>query len=113
VVWLSVLFIYKGLVLLADLLLAFETRKVKIKSLNESRFVAVSVFGAVLALKVLIPVVLFLQDFPTVQYLIIGMVILFITTLILGLVFALKVLFACDKNTHFTVSYPLDVQGVP
>jgi len=88
------LFVYKGLVLLAGLLLAFETRKVKIESLNESRFVAVSVYGAVLASIALTPIGLFLQDLPTVQYLILGMVMLLITTLILSLVFISKVLFA-------------------
>jgi len=93
VAWLSVLFVYKGLVLLAGLFLAFETRKVKIKSLNESRFVAMSVYGAAIASIALTPIGLFLQDFPSVQYLILGMVMLLITTSILSLVFISKVIF--------------------
>ena len=92
--WITVLFVYKGLVLLAGLFLAFEARKIKIKSLNESRFVAMSVYGAVIASIALTPIGLFLQDFPSVQYGILGMVMLLITTLILCLVFVSKVLFA-------------------
>jgi len=109
--WLAVLFAYKGLVLLAGLFLAFETRKIKIKTLNESRFVAMSVYGAVIASIALTPIGLFLQDFPSVQYGILGMVMLLITTLILSLVFVSKVY--CT-NTQFTMNsyYILDVQSV-
>jgi len=78
-------------VLLAGLFLAFETRKIKIKSLNESRFVAMSVYGTVIASVTLTPIGFFLKDFPNVQYGILGMMLLLITTLILGLVFVSKV----------------------
>lgn len=92
--WLPVLFAYKGLVLLTGLFLAFETRKVKIKSLNESRFVAMSVYGTVVVSVTLTPIGFFLQNFPNVQYGIIGIMILLSTTLILGLVFVTKVTIA-------------------
>jgi len=78
-------------VLLTGLLLAFETRKIKIKSLNESRFVAMSVYGVVTASIALTPIGLFLQNFPNVQYGILGMVMLLITTIILCLVVVSKV----------------------
>ena len=77
--------------LLAGLFFAFETRKIKIKSLNESRFVAMSVYGTVIASITLTPIGFFLKDFPNVQYGILGMMMLVITTLILGLVFVSKV----------------------
>ena len=63
------------------------------KYLNESRFVAMSVYGAVIASIALTPIGLFLQDFPSVQYGILGIVMLLITTLILCLVFVSKVRF--------------------
>jgi len=107
--WLTVLFAYKGLVLLAGLFLAFETRKIKIKSLNESRFVAMSVYGAVIASVALTPIGLFLQDFPSVQYGILGMVMLLITTLILCLVFVSKV--CCVIHNSLATLCILDVQG--
>ena len=85
------MFAYKGLVLLAGLFLAFETRKIKIKSLNESRFVAMSVYGVVVASITLTPIGFFLEEFPNVQYGILGIMMLLIMTLILGLVFVSKV----------------------
>ena len=41
-IWLIVLFVYKGCILLVGLFLAFETHKVKMVSLNESRFIGMS-----------------------------------------------------------------------
>ena len=71
--------------------LAFETRKVKIKSLNESRFIAMSIYGAVIVSITLTPIGFLLQNFPNVQYAIIGIMIIFSTSLILALVFVTKV----------------------
>ena len=76
---------------MAGLFLAIETRKVKIKSLNESRFVAMSIYGAVIVSIALTPIGFLLQNFPNVQYGIIGITILLGTSLILGLVFVTKV----------------------
>jgi len=46
--WPLALFIYKGLILLVGSFLDFETCKVKNKSLNNSRFVATSVYEVVI-----------------------------------------------------------------
>ena len=89
--WLPVLFAYKGIILMAGLFLAFETRKVKIKSLNESRFIAMSVYGTVIVSVTLTPIGFLIQNFPNVQYAIIGIMILFTTSVILGLIFVTKV----------------------
>ena len=90
-IWLPILFVYKGFLLLAGLFLAFETRKVKIKSLNDSRFIVMSVYEAVIVSGTLTPIGFLLQSFPNVQYAIIGIMILFSISLILGLVFVTKV----------------------
>ena len=90
-IWLSFLFAYKGFVLLAGLFLAFETRRVKIKPLNDSRFITMSVYGLVIVSIALAPIGLLLQRYPNVQYGIIGIMILSSTSVILGLVFVTKV----------------------
>ena len=77
--------------MLVGLFVAFETRKVKIKSLNESRFIAMSVYGAVIVAVTLTPVGFWLQNFPDVQYAIIGIMIMSSISLILGLVFVTRV----------------------
>ena len=89
-IWIPVLFAYKGAVLLAGLFLAFSTRKVKIKSLNESRFVAMSIYGAVIVSIALTPIGFLLEKHPTTQYALTGITILLSTSLILGLVFVTK-----------------------
>ena len=76
---------------MAGLFLAFETRKVKIKSLNESRLIVMAVYGTVIISVTLTPIGFLLQNFPNVQYGIIGIMILLSISLILGLVFVLKV----------------------
>jgi len=90
-VWLPVLFAYKGFVLLAGLFLAFETRKVKYTALNESRFITASIYGAVITAIALTPIGLLLQSYPNTQYGVSGIMIMLSITLILGLVFASKV----------------------
>ena len=88
---------------MAGLFFAFETRKVKIKSLNDSRFIAMSVYGTVIVSVTLTPIGFLLQHFPNVQYGIIGIMILFTTSLILGLVFVTKV----HKFIHYvTITSP-------
>ena len=77
--------------MLAGLFLAFETRKVKIEALNESRFVAMSVYGVVIVSIALTPIGFLLERYPNVQYGIIGIMILLSTSVILGLVFVTKV----------------------
>ncbi|XP_065899522.1 gamma-aminobutyric acid type B receptor subunit 2-like isoform X2 [Dysidea avara] len=89
-VWLPLLFGYKGFFLLAGLILAIGTRKVKYSALNESQFIAMSVYGAVVVSIALTPIGFLLENFPTLQYAILGMMILLSITLILALVFVSK-----------------------
>ncbi|XP_065899508.1 gamma-aminobutyric acid type B receptor subunit 2-like isoform X2 [Dysidea avara] len=89
-VWLPILICYKGFVLLVGLFLAFETRKVKYLALNESRFIAMSVYGAVVVSIALTPIGFLLENFPTIQYAVMGMMMLLSITLILALLFIPK-----------------------
>ena len=91
IVWLLILFGYKGCVLLGGLFLAIGTSKVKYSALNESQFIAMSVYGAVIVSIALTPIGFLLQTFPSIQYGIVGMMILLSITLILVLVFMSKV----------------------
>ena len=89
--WLIALFIYKGIILMFGVFVAFETRKVKIVSLNESRFIGMSVYGAVIVSVALTPIGFLLENFPDAQYAILGIMILASITIILILVFVTKV----------------------
>ena len=86
-----VLFAIKGFVLLVGVFLAFETRKVKIKSLNDSRFIGMSVYGTVIVSIALTPIGFVLENYPNLQYGIVGIMVLLSTSLILGIIFVTKV----------------------
>ena len=110
--WLSVLFAYKGFILLAGLFLAVETRKVKLASLNESRFIAMSVYGAVIVSIALTPIGFLLENFPNAQYAILGIMILISVTIILGLVFLSKVCKLLFTKNYCKTVQLLDVQSI-
>lgn len=45
----GVVFGYKGVLLLFGILLAYETRNVKVKQVNDSRFVGMSIYNVVVS----------------------------------------------------------------
>ena len=71
--------------------LAFETRKVKMSNLNESRFIGMSVYGIVIVSVAVAPIGIFMREIPNAQYAILGIMILASITIILILVFVTKV----------------------
>ena len=89
--WLLVLFVYKGVVLLVGQYVAFQTHKVNRVSLNESRFLALSIYRAIIVSIALVPIGLLLESFPNAQYGIFGIMILLTVTSILGLIFISKI----------------------
>ena len=90
-VWLIVLFVYKGIIMMVGVFIAFEIRKVKMVSLNESRFIGMSVYGVVIVSIALTPIGFRLEDVPSIQYSIIAFMMLLSITVILILVFGTKV----------------------
>ena len=97
---------------MAGLFLAFSTRKVKIKSLNESRFIAMSIYGTVIVSIALTPIGFLLEKHPSTQYALMGITILLSTSMILGLVFITKAWpsYNCLPCCHLL--NPTDVQCV-
>ena len=91
-VWIIVFYTFHSLQLVFGLFLAFETRKVSIPALNDSRFIGMSVYNVVLLCAVGVPVSFFTSSHPTVSFSLICAVILFCTTLTLGILFVPKVM---------------------
>ena len=63
----------------------------KNKSLNDSRFVAMSIYEVVIVSIALTPIGFLLEQYPVVQYGITGITILLSTSVILALIFVTKV----------------------
>ncbi|EDO28286.1 predicted protein [Nematostella vectensis] len=85
-VWLGVVYVYKGLLLLFGAFLAWETRNVTFAALNDSRHIAISVYTVLLASVVGIPVVLFTNQFPNWSFALTALIVLACTSLTLALV---------------------------
>ena len=90
-IWLGILLAYKGILLIVGLFLAFETRKVKIRHLNDSKLIGMSVYGIVVLSVALAAIGIFLENIVDVFYTVTGLMILIGNTCLLFLIFFPKV----------------------
>ena len=90
-IWLSILFIYKGILLVVGVFLAFETRNVKIRHLNDSKLIGMSVYGIVVLSVALAAVGILLETHVDTFYAVIGLMIMLGNTSLLCLIFIPKV----------------------
>jgi len=88
--WLSVLYAYKGLLLVVGVYMAWETRHVKIPALNDSQYIGLSVYGAVITSVSVVVLANLLSEQVTLAFIIITSIILASTTATLCLVFLPK-----------------------
>ena len=91
VVLYAVLFGYKGLLQVIALILAFRTRKVKVKGLDDSKYIAAAIYISSIVLAVIIVSTYTLMDYVNVYPTVIGSGLLLGTTMILALVFVPRV----------------------
>lgn len=90
-IWLSVLFVYKGILLIVGVFLAFETRNVKIRHLNDSRLIGMSVYGIVVLSIALAAVGILLESNVDAFYAVVGLMVMLGNTSLLCLIFIPKV----------------------
>ena len=90
-IWLAVLFAYKGILLIVGVILAFQTRKIKIRHLNDSHLIAMCVYGVVILSMALVPIGLALEDNVDLYYALMGLLIMLGVSLLLSVIFLPKV----------------------
>ncbi|CAO1311189.1 unnamed protein product [Diamesa serratosioi] len=88
--WLGILYAYKGLLLVVGVYMAWETRHVKIPALNDSQYIGISVYGAVITSASVVVLANLLSERVTLAFIIITSIILTSTTATLCLVFLPK-----------------------
>ncbi|XP_071847292.1 gamma-aminobutyric acid type B receptor subunit 1-like [Apostichopus japonicus] len=90
--WLVIIYVYKGLLLLFGVFLAWETRKVKIPALNDSHYIVVCVYNVLImsVLAVIINNFVTQGDQVTFSYVLLALCILTMTTATLCLLFVPK-----------------------
>ena len=77
--------------LIFSLFFAFETRKIRVKELNDSKMIVFSVYSIVLAVIAITPIMFLLSDKVNIVYGIVGAVCLSTGTALLGFNFIPKV----------------------
>ncbi|CAI7989809.1 Gamma-aminobutyric acid type B receptor subunit 2, partial [Geodia barretti] len=87
----AILFGYKGILQVLALLLAFRTRNVKVKGLDDSVYIAASVYVTSIVLTVIIVSTYTLREYVNAFPAVVGMGLLLGTTTIIGLVFIPRV----------------------
>ncbi|XP_064213785.1 gamma-aminobutyric acid type B receptor subunit 1 isoform X3 [Tribolium castaneum] len=89
-VWLSVIYAYKGLVLIFGLFLAYETRSVKVKQINDSRYVGMSIYNVVILCLITAPVTMVIASQQDASFAFVALAIVFCCFLSMALIFVPK-----------------------
>ncbi|XP_031554561.1 gamma-aminobutyric acid type B receptor subunit 1-like isoform X2 [Actinia tenebrosa] len=89
--WYYVIFGYKGFMLLVGCFVAWETRKVKVKSLNDSHFICTSIFTIVFAVFIGVPLTFLIPDHRDAHVTVLALCLILPTTISLCLIFVPKI----------------------
>ncbi|GFS03758.1 metabotropic gamma-aminobutyric acid receptor [Elysia marginata] len=90
-VWLGVVFGYKGILLIFGIFLAYETRSVKLKQVNDSRFVGMSIYNVVVLCVITAPISLIISNQENATFAFVSLAILLCSFLSMGLIFVPKI----------------------
>lgn len=91
-VWLGVLFGYKGILLIFGIFLAYETRSVKLKQVNDSRFVGMSIYNVVVLCVITAPISLIIGNQQDATFAFVSLAIVLCSFLSMGLIFVPKMM---------------------
>ncbi|KAI8429731.1 hypothetical protein MSG28_000286 [Choristoneura fumiferana] len=83
---------YKGLVLVFGLFLAYETRSVKVRQINDSRYVGMSIYNVVVLCLITAPVTLVIASQQDASFAFVSLAIVFCCFLSMALIFVPKVI---------------------
>ncbi|XP_076252182.1 gamma-aminobutyric acid type B receptor subunit 1 isoform X2 [Rhynchophorus ferrugineus] len=98
-VWYSIIFAYKGLVLSFGLFLAYETRSLKVKQINDSQYVALTIYNVVIMCLITVPVSLVITSQQDASFAFVSIAITFCCFLCMALIFLPKVIAVVSKST--------------
>ncbi|XP_043471237.1 gamma-aminobutyric acid type B receptor subunit 2 isoform X2 [Leptopilina heterotoma] len=85
--WLGALYVYKGLLLVVGVYMAWETRHVKVPALNDSQYIGMSVYSVVITSGIVVALANLISDQATLVFVTITALILASTTATLALLF--------------------------
>uniref|UniRef100_T1IUR5 G-protein coupled receptors family 3 profile domain-containing protein n=1 Tax=Strigamia maritima TaxID=126957 RepID=T1IUR5_STRMM len=91
IIWFGILYGYKGLLLIFGIFLAYETRSIKVKQINDSRYVGMSIYNVVVLCMITAPVTLVISSQQDASFAFVALAIIFCCFLSMALVYGPKV----------------------
>ncbi|XP_066588342.1 gamma-aminobutyric acid type B receptor subunit 1 isoform X3 [Prorops nasuta] len=91
-VWLGLTYGYKGIILVFGLFLAYETRSIKVKQINDSRYVGMSIYNVVVLCLITAPVTMVIASQQDASFAFVALAIIFCCFLSMALIFVPKVI---------------------
>ncbi|XP_015186034.1 PREDICTED: gamma-aminobutyric acid type B receptor subunit 1 isoform X2 [Polistes dominula] len=91
-IWLGLLYGYKGIILVFGLFLAYETRSIKVKQINDSRYVGMSIYNVVVLCLITAPVTMVIASQQDASFAFVALAIIFCCFLSMALIFVPKVI---------------------
>ncbi|KAL9875456.1 gamma-aminobutyric acid type B receptor subunit 1 [Glossina fuscipes fuscipes] len=91
-VWLGLVYGYKGLILVFGLFLAYETRSIKVKQINDSRYVGMSIYNVVVLCLITAPVGMVIASQQDASFVFVALAVIFCCFLSMLLIFVPKVI---------------------
>lgn len=83
---------YKGIILVFGLFLAYETRSIKVKQINDSRYVGMSIYNVVVLCLITAPVTMVIASQQDANFAFVALAIIFCCFLSMALIFVPKVI---------------------
>lgn len=105
---------YKGLILVFGLFLAYETRSIKVKQINDSRYVGMSIYNVVVLCLITAPVGMVIASQQDASFVFVALAVIFCCFLSMLLIFVPKVNcksrvntinFCINKQTKFKLCF--------
>ncbi|KNC24020.1 hypothetical protein FF38_00223 [Lucilia cuprina] len=90
--WLGLVYGYKGLILVFGLFLAYETRSIKVKQINDSRYVGMSIYNVVVLCLITAPVGMVIASQQDASFAFVALAVIFCCFLSMLLIFVPKVI---------------------
>ncbi|XP_031840658.1 gamma-aminobutyric acid type B receptor subunit 1 isoform X3 [Nomia melanderi] len=91
-IWLSLVYSYKGIILVFGLFLAYETRSIKVKQINDSRYVGMSIYNVVVLCVITAPVTMVIASQQDASFAFVALAIIFCCFLSMALIFVPKMI---------------------
>jgi len=90
-IWLGITYSFKGLLLIFGLFLAYETRSLKVRHINDSRLVAMAIYNVAVLCLITTPVTMVISSQQDASFAFVALAIIFSSMITMGLVFVPKV----------------------